>query len=743
MNKYALLIFFYFSFFINLKAEIIKKINILGNERITSETIQIYGKIELNKDYSEIDLNEVLKNLFETNFFEDVKVSITNNTLNVTVTEYPYINEIIIIGEKSNKYKDQIKKIINLKTKRPLVKFYIPKDIETIKNLYVSAGYNSSNVDIKVNEISKNTFDILIEIDRGQKTKISSISFIGNQKISNRRLREIVASEEHKFWKILTKNTNFSSNLIELDTRLLINYYKSLGFYDIKVTSKLAKLEKTGTAKLTYSVDEGKRYRINKISTKVDSVFDKKLFLPLNKIYSKYAGDYYSPFKIKKILDSLDDLIEENNLQFVEHNVQEEILEDSINITLNVFEGEKITVERINVTGNSVTNESVIRSEMLVDEGDPFSKLVLKKSVSEIRARNIFKDVKYKVSDGSKNNLKIINIDVQEQATGEISAGAGFGTNGGTFIIGVKENNWLGTGKSLGFDLEVDEESLSGTLNYNDPNYDFLGNSLNYSISSESNDRPDQGYENSIVAASIATSFEQYKDVFLSLGISASYDDLQTNSSASQALKDQQGSYKDIAANHGFLFDDRDRAFMPTSGSVFRFGQSLPVYADKSYIANSLSASKYKSINENIVGVGKFYLSTINGLGSDDVRLSKRKNLSSKRIRGFKKNKIGPVDNNDYIGGNYAAALNFEANLPKILPEDTNTDLSIFLDFGNLWGVDYDSSIDDSNKIRSSTGIVANWISPVGPMNFIFSQNITKADTDKTQGFTFSLGTTF
>ena len=243
-------------------------------------------------------------------------------------------------------------------------------------------------------------------------------------------------------------------------------------------------------------------------------------------------------------------------------------------------------MERINVTGNSVTNESVIRSEMLVDEGDPFSKLVLKKSVSEIRARNIFKDVKYKVSDGSKNNSKIINIDVQEQATGEISAGAGFGTNGGTFIIGVKENNWLGTGKSLGFDLEVDEESLSGTLNYNDPNYDFLGNSLNYSISSESNDRPDQGYENSIVAASIATSFEQYKDVFLSLGISASYDDLQTNSSASQALKDQQGSYKDIAANYGFLFDDRDRAFMPTSGSVFRFGQSLPVYADKSYIEN-------------------------------------------------------------------------------------------------------------------------------------------------------------
>ena len=182
---------------------------------------------------------------------------------------------------------------------------------------------------------------------------------------------------------------------------------------------------------------------------------------------------------------------------------------------------------------------------------------------------------------------------------------------------------------------------------------------------------------------------------------------------------------------------------MPTSGSILRIGQSLPIYADKSFIANSLSASKYKSFNENVVGVGKLYLSSINGLGSDDVRISKRKVLGTKRLRGFEKNKIGPVDNNDHVGGNYAAAVNFEANLPTILPEDTNADLSVFLDFGNLWGVDYDSSIDDSNKIRSSTGIIANWISPIGPMNFILSQNLSKASTDTTQGFSFNLGTTF
>ena len=182
---------------------------------------------------------------------------------------------------------------------------------------------------------------------------------------------------------------------------------------------------------------------------------------------------------------------------------------------------------------------------------------------------------------------------------------------------------------------------------------------------------------------------------------------------------------------------------MPTSGSIIRFGQDLPLYSDSASIANSFSASKYKSLNENVVGVGKFYLATVNGLGSEDVRLSKRKGISSKRLRGFERNKVGPVDNNDHIGGNYSAAINLEANLPNVLPEDTNADISAFLDFGNVWGVDYDSTIDDSNKIRSSTGIIANWMSPIGPMNFVLSQNISKADTDKTQSFSFNLGTTF
>ena len=736
----TLIIFLFFSI---ANGEIVEKIEINGNKRVSEETVKLYGDIETKKDYQDKDLNDIVNKLYSTDFFEDVQVELSNNILKINLKEYPIINQLVIIGEKSNRYTEEIKKQIKLKEKRSFIKAYLAKDIEKIKTLYSTLGYNSSKVEAKFKKIDNDNFDLLIKIDRGERTKISKISFLGNENIRNNRLKDIIASEEDKFWKIISKNTNFNENLINLDIRLLKNYYKSLGFYDVKVNSNLAQISKVGKAELVYSIEEGNRYTIGKISTNVDKVFDKKLFFPLNKIYKKYVGDYHSPFKIKKLLEEIDNLIDRNNLQFVEHNVQEIVEGETINVIFNIIEGKKILVERINVTGNNITNEDVIRGELIIDEGDPFTKLNLDKSIAQIKDRKIFKSVKYEILDGSQSDLKIVNIDVEEQPTGEISAGAGVGTNGGSFAINIQENNWLGEGKTVGFAVEIDEESLSGTLNYVNPNYDFLGNSLNYFLSSEKNDKPDQGYENSVVSAGLGTSFEQYRNVIASLGLSASYDDLRTDNTASDSLKKQKGTFNDISGNYAFTFDERNRSFMPTSGSIVKFGQSFPFYADRSYISNLLTASSYKTLNENLVGSSKLFLSTINGLGSDDVRLSKRKGLSSKRLRGFEKGKIGPVDGDDHIGGNYSAALNFEANLPNLLPEDTNTDVIFFLDFGNVWGVDYDDSIDETNKIRSSTGVMASWMSPIGPMTFTLAQNLSKADSDETESFNFNLGTTF
>ena len=723
--------------------EVINKIVINGNQRISEETIKIYGEIDKNQKINESKINLIIKNLYSTNFFEDVDVSYLNKILTINLKEYPIVNQLIIIGEKSNKIKSQIKKLISLKEKRSFIKSKLSNDVEIIKTLYASIGYNFSIVEAKIKEIDNNNYDLIFEIKRGKESRISSINFIGDKKLRDKRLKDIIASEEHKFWKFISRNTKFNKNLVNLDLRLLKNYYKSIGYYDVRINSNSAEILKSGDVNLVYSIDAGTRYIIRKINTNLDPTFDNKLFIELNKQYGKFIGEYYSPFKVQKLLESIDELIEKNNLQFVEHNVKEIVDEDSITIEFNIFEGEKVLVERINIIGNNITNESVIRGELLLDEGDPYTKIKLDKSVSKIRARNIFKNVTSKISSGKDSNLKIIDITVDEKPTGEISAGAGIGTNGGSFGIAISENNWLGEGKKVQFEIETDEETLSADILYTDPNYNFLGNQISYNLFSRSNDKPDQGFENTLVGAGISTKFEQYKNLFTSLGTSVSYDDLRTIDTASTALKKQSGEFTEFTGNYGFSYDTRDRAFMPTNGSISSFEQIFPFIADKRYIKNSLSSSIYRTLSEDVIGASKFYFSSVNGLGGEDVRVNKRSYLGTKRIRGFKSGKIGPVDGSEHIGGNYATALNFEANLPKILPESTNMDFGLFLDFANVWGVDYDSSIDDGSKIRSSTGVALNWSSPIGPMTFILSQNLSKASTDETESFNFNLGTTF
>ncbi len=725
-------------------AEVVKNIEINGNNRISEETIKVYGDIKEGKsNYTKEDLDNILKNIYETNFFKNVSVEIQNQILKINLEEYPVINQLVLLGEQSKRIKDQILEFIKSKEKGSYIKNNIQEDINIIKTLYSSIGYNFAQVDAKVKKLNEQNLDLIFEIKRGEITRISKISFIGDKKIKEKRLRDIIASEEDKFWKFITRNTRFSENLINLDKRLLVNYYKSIGYYDVKVTSSSAQVQDTENINIIYTIDAGQRYTIKRIATSVDSVFDKELFFPLEKIYKKYVGDYYSPFKIKKILDEIDLLIESNNLQFVEHEVQETIEKDEIVLTFNILEGEKVLVERINILGNNVTNENVIRSELLVDEGDPLTEITLNKSIAKIKARRIFNSVTSEIKNGTKNNLKIIDIKVEERPTGEISAGAGVGTNGGSFAINVSENNWLGEGKKVNFELELSEDTAKGQINYQNPNYDLLGNSLNYNITNVTNDKPDQGYENKLISTGVSTSFEQFKNIFTSLGLDLSYDDLRTTSNASASLKKQQGDFVELSGKYGFTYDQRDRAFMPTSGSIVKFNQTLPIAADKPFIGNTFSTSSYHTINEDIVGATKFYLSAINGLDNQDVRISKRKFLSNKRLRGFEQGKIGPVDSDDHVGGNYAAALNLEANLPNLLPESSNTDISVFFDVGNVWGVDYDSSLDDSNELRASTGLAANWISPLGPMSFVFASSLSKASTDKTEFFNFNLGTSF
>ena len=741
--KKLLLLLFLLSFTNILSAEIIKKIDISGNERVSDETVKVYGGVSLNQDIDNLKINEIIKKLYSTNFFEEINVSVSNQTLFIKLVEYPVINEIIIVGETAKKYKEAIKKNIKSKKNGPFVKALIADDESTIKKIYSTLGFNFLEVKSKVETFSKKRVNVYFEIEKGEKTKISKINFKGDRKLRDRRLRDIITSQETKFWKVLTKNTNLNESNIELDKRLLTNYYKSIGYYDVKVLSEIVELKEDFQSEITYNINAGTRYKISKISTKVDPVLDKKLFLPLNKIYKKTIGSFYSPFTVKKLLDELDFIINNEDLQFIEHNVNEILKDDTIELIINVIEGQKVIVEKIDIIGNSVTNESVIRSGLLLDEGDPYSKVKVDKSLAQIRSKRIFASVKETTIQGSMPNSKKIEISVEEMPTGEISAGAGIGTNGGSFAFNIKENNWLGKGVTVSANADLSADSVSGSLSLTDPDYNFTGKELSYYLKSVQNDKKDSGYENDVIGAGVSLSYEKFKDIYFSPGLSLTYDDLTTDNTASALLKKQSGSSTDLMFDYALSSDKRDRRFMPTAGHLTSFYQQLPVFADQPHLKNNFSTRHYKEFSEDMIGALKFGVTAINGLNDEDVRISQRLNLSTSKLRGFEPGKIGPKDGDDFIGGNYSTSLNLEANFPNFFPEKSNADIGLFLDAGNVWGVDYSDSIDDSNKLRSTAGANFSWLSPAGPLSFVFSKNITKASTDVDQSFNFRLGTTF
>jgi len=471
MSKYFIIIYFFFS--LNLSAEIVKQLEVRGNARFSAETIKVYGEINLNKDYSSFDIDKILKNLYATNFFKEIKISLNNGVLNITVKEYAIINSIDLRGEKSSKIKSLVLERLQLKAKESFIENKINEDINTIKKMYASLGYNFANVQAKIERFTDDRINLIYFLDKEKKTDIAKINFIGDKKIKNKRLRDIIVSEEKKFWKFLSKNTYLNSNNIELDKRLLINYYKSLGYYDVQVLSNNAEVSEDNFTNLTFSINAGNRYRVNKISTNVSDIFDKKLFFPLEKSFTKIIGKYYSPFTVKKLLDELDVLIANNDLQFIEHSVNEILDNETIEIKINIYETDKKLVEKINISGNTVTEETVIRSELLLDEGDPFSSLKLEQSIAKIKARNLFGEVKKNIIDGSNKDNKIIEILVEEKPTGEISAGAGIGTNGASFAFNISENNWLGKGVNIRSNVDVSVETFAGGLNVSYPNYDF------------------------------------------------------------------------------------------------------------------------------------------------------------------------------------------------------------------------------------------------------------------------------
>ena len=750
MKKIFIKFFLLFVIIINPSyAEEIKEIKIIGNKRIANETILVLGNISAENKFESTTINNTLKNLYDTNFFKDINISFSNSLLTIELVEYPIIEKINVNGIKKKSLVEIILDSMTLKDRMSFIEFEFNKDINLIKNILKTNGYYFS--DVKATKVENNEFNSVVlnlDVELGEKAKIKDIVFIGDKKFKDKRLLELIASEEYKFWKFITKKVYLNKELVDLDKRLLENFYKNNGYYNVKILNSFAELDgEGGSFKLTFNIAAGEKYYFNNFDLILPVDYDKKDFEDINKIFNSLKNEQYSLDNINLILNEIDEIASLKLYEFIKIDVEESVIDnDKINYKFLVKDSEKFYVEKINIYGNFNTIEEVIRNKLIVDEGDPFNEILFNKSVNQINSMGIFKTVKTQVQDGNSPNTKILNLTVEEQPTGEVSLGAGVGTDGGVLGGGLTEKNFLGKGINLDSDFQISDDGIKGSLTYSKPNFNYTDNTLFTSIKSTTQDSlSNYGYKITTAGLSVGTSFEQYNGLFFSPELDFTQEDLTTNSTATNSLKKQEGAYSDFYFNYGLSYDTRNNVFNPTDGSIFFFNQEVPLIATGNEIKNTIRISKYKPLNDSkdLIGKASFYFSAINSIDGSDVRISKRSKVPYSRLRGFEKGKIGPVDNGDYVGGNYAAAINFSTTLPGILSTLENLDFSYFVDIANVWGVDYDNNVNDSNMIRSSTGVSLDFISPIGPLSFSWTLPITKKSSDKTETFRFNLGTTF
>ena len=726
------------------KAEIYKEIKVEGNERLSVETVIMFSGLNLSDDLTINDLNSSIKKLYKTNYFKDIKITQKNKILKIKIIENPIIQSIKINGIKNKNTLSKLEELTKKSEKYPFLKNKILNQNNLLLNIVRGTGYYFAELDTKVVDNQNNSVDIIYNFNLGERAIIKKINFQGKKVFSDSKLRNIIRSEEGRFWKFITSNKYLDELKIKQDEKRLKQYYQRKGYYNVNVKSSYAKNINNKFFELNFNIDSGEKFFFNEISIEINDDFNKENFVEINNDIKKLKGKKYSSKIVNKTLDEIDQILLLREFLFLNTKYDLSIVDkNKINLKFKFEDLEKFYVERINIFGNFITEEKVVRNALIVDEGDAFNEVLLDKSINSIKSRGIFQKVESKIKTSKiDNQKKVIDILVEEMPTGEIYAGAGTGTSGATITAGIQEKNYLGKGIKLGTNILISDDEIKGKFSVTNPNFKNTDRSLKTTLESTSSDfLSTGGFKTSRTGFSLGTGFEQYSDLYVNLDISAYYEKLETASTASAHKKKQEGDYLENLFRYKVIMNKLDQNYQPTQGYMLSFDQELPIYSDDLSVGNTLNLSKYHSVSDNLILSGKLFLKSVNSI-DDEVRVSRRIYIPSKNLRGFEPGKIGPKDGVEYVGGNFGSALNLNSTIPNVINGFENIDLNLFFDAATLREVDYDSSL-ESSKIRSSTGIAVNWFTVIGPLSFSYAIPLSKETTDQTESFRFRIGTSF
>ena len=729
---------------------VLERIDIQGAQRIEQSTILSYIDLQPGDSVDRSALDSALKRLFATGLFADVALRQNAGVLTVDVQENPIINEIAFEGNEQIE-DDELQAEIQMRQRQVFTRTKVQSDVTRLYQVYRRNGRFSVNIEPKVIKLDQNRVNLVFEITEGNVTKVESIRFVGNKKFDDSRLRSEIATKEDVWYRFLNSDDRYDPDRLEFDKELLRRFYLSHGYADFNLVNATAELSnERDRFFLTFTVDEGARYKVGDVDLVTElRNFDAEV---LRDNINVTKGDWYNADYVTESVDSLTDALGDLQYAFAEVTPDIERNRDAktVDVTFKIGESPRVFVERINVGGNLRTLDKVVRREFLLVEGDPFNKSKLARSEQRIRNLDFFETVNVSVAPGSAPDKTVINVDVTEKSTGEISIGAGFSTSDGPLAdFRISERNLLGKGQTLSLATLIAGERSQVEVGFTEPHFLNRDLSAGFDVFHIQRDFQDESsYDQRRTGAAVRMGYplsERWRQNFRYRFERNEITDVDND--ASRFIRDQEGERDTSAISQRLTYDSRDSTIFPTEGLIYWLDAEVAgAGGDAQYVSGKTGANYYYPIFDQVVFNVLGEVGAIEGYGDENVRINERFYLGGSTLRGFEDGGVGPRDGNtsDSLGGNLFYRGSVESSFPLGLPEELGILGHLFSDFGTLYDLDESGAeIQDESSIRMSAGLGLSWRSPFGPVRVDVATPIIDEEFDETEVFRFNFGTRF
>jgi outer membrane protein insertion porin family len=733
-----------------LSGGIIEEIRVEGTQRIDPTTVRSYMRVNPGESFDPVRIDSSLKSLFATGLFADVTLRRDGNALIVVVTENPIINRVAFEG---NKRLDDV--ILDSETElRPRVVFTrtkVQSDVQRILELYRRQGRFAATVDAKVIQLEQNRVDLVFEVNEGPESEIRSINFIGNRAFSDGSLRDEITTSESAYWKFLSTTDTYDPDRLTFDRELLRRFYLERGYADFRVLSVVAELttDREGFI-VTFTIDEGERYTFGTIE--VTTTLKNLDPETLREQVTTVEGEWYDASAVDQTVTGLTEAAGNRGFAFVDVRPRVDRDRENRVIQLNyeIREGPKVYVERIDIEGNIRTIDQVIRREFRLVEGDAFNATLLARSRRRVQRLGFFQSVSVDSAPGSEVDRTVITVNVDEQATGDLSFAAGFSSEVGPLgTIAIRERNLLGRGQDLRLGFTLSGAASQIDLSFTEPYFLDRDLAAGVDLFRTVSEKSESSFDEERIGGSLRAGYNLGPDLRQVWRYTLQRQEVSNvDSNASAIVKDDEGDSIESSIGQTLSYDKRDSRFDPREGYVVRLANTLAgLGGDVRYLRATLGGSYHYPVPffDNVTATTIAEVGNVIGL-ADDTRVSDRFFIGGRSMRGFEPAGIGPRDSDtgDALGGKHFYTGTLELSFPLGLPPELAVRGRIFSDVGALWSIDGDDSqVDDSSSPRVSVGTGISWNSPFGPVIIDFGFAIVEEDFDNTELMNFSFGTRF